>query len=107
MSSIAIVEHLDVFKYICSRQIACFEYPFANTLIFHPTAERIRYRIIPTITSTAHTGFKMVGIIKTTLIVTVSADAELLFEVFSQRYGRGSLLMTSNLPFDEWTEVLG
>ena len=31
--------------------------------------------------------------------------AELLFEVFSQRYERGSTLLTSNLPFDEWTEV--
>jgi DNA replication protein DnaC len=31
--------------------------------------------------------------------------AELLFEVFSQRYERGSILVTSNLPFDEWTEV--
>ena len=29
--------------------------------------------------------------------------AELLFEVFSQRYERGSVLVTSNLPFDEWT----
>ena len=34
-------------------------------------------------------------------------SAELLFEVFSQRYERGSILVTSNLPFDEWTEVLG
>ena len=33
--------------------------------------------------------------------------AELLFEVFSQRYERGSILVTSNLPFDEWTEVFG
>jgi DNA replication protein DnaC len=33
--------------------------------------------------------------------------AELLFEVFSQRYERGSVLLTSNLPFDEWTEVFG
>jgi DNA replication protein DnaC len=33
--------------------------------------------------------------------------AELLFEVFSQRYERGSMLVTSNLPFAEWTEVLG
>jgi DNA replication protein DnaC len=33
--------------------------------------------------------------------------AELLFEVFSQRYERGSMLVTSNLPFQEWTEVLG
>ena len=32
---------------------------------------------------------------------------ELLFEVFSQRYERGSTLLTSNLPFDEWTEVFG
>ena len=31
--------------------------------------------------------------------------AELLFEVFSQSYERGSILVTTNLPFDEWTEV--
>ena len=35
------------------------------------------------------------------------SGAELLFEVFSQRYERGSTLVTSNLPFREWTEVLG
>src|SRR3546814_18778621 len=28
-------------------------------------------------------------------------------EVFSQRYERGATLVTSNLPFDEWTEVFG
>src|ERR1700678_393560 len=33
--------------------------------------------------------------------------AEMLFEVFSQRYERTSPLVTSNLPFAEWTEVLG
>ena len=35
------------------------------------------------------------------------SGAELLFEIFSQRYERGSTLVTSNLPFDEWTEILG
>lgn len=33
--------------------------------------------------------------------------AELLFEVFSQRYEQGSVFVTSNLPFDEWPEVFG
>jgi len=33
--------------------------------------------------------------------------AELLFEVFSQRYERGSTIVTLNLPFDEWTSVFG
>ena len=33
--------------------------------------------------------------------------AELLFEVFRQRYERGSILVTINLPFDEWTTVFG
>jgi DNA replication protein DnaC len=32
--------------------------------------------------------------------------AELLFEVFSQRYERGSTIVTSNLPFEDWTSVL-
>ena len=35
-----------------------------------------------------------------------TTGAELLFEVFSQRYERGSILVTTNLPFDEWTEGL-
>ena len=33
--------------------------------------------------------------------------AELLFEVFSQRYERGSVMVTTNLPVDEWAEVFG
>ena len=33
--------------------------------------------------------------------------AELLFEVVSRAYERQSLMVTSNLPFEAWTEVLG
>lgn len=33
--------------------------------------------------------------------------AEMLFEIFSQRYERAATLVTSNLPFAEWTEILG
>ena len=33
--------------------------------------------------------------------------AELLFEIFSQRYERGATIVTSNLPFDEWTTMFG
>jgi hypothetical protein len=31
--------------------------------------------------------------------------AQLLFEIFSQRYEGGSTIVTSHLPFDEWTGV--
>ena len=31
--------------------------------------------------------------------------AELLFQVFADRYERASLLITSNLPFSEWGQV--
>jgi DNA replication protein DnaC len=33
--------------------------------------------------------------------------AELLFDVISTAYERSSVLVTTNLPFEEWTEVLG
>ena len=36
-----------------------------------------------------------------------AVGSELLFEVFSQRYERSATLVTSNLPFDEWTSVFG
>ena len=33
--------------------------------------------------------------------------AELLFDVISTAYERTSMIVTSNLPFESWTEVLG
>jgi DNA replication protein DnaC len=35
------------------------------------------------------------------------SGAELLFELISQRYERGATIITSNLPFDEWTNTFG
>ena len=35
------------------------------------------------------------------------AGAELLFEIISQRYEGDTIIITSNLPFDEWTDVFG
>ena len=35
------------------------------------------------------------------------AGAELLFEVVSRAYERFSLIVTTNLPFEQWTEVMG
>ena len=35
------------------------------------------------------------------------AGAELLFEVVSRAYERQSLMVTTNLPFENWTEVCG
>jgi DNA replication protein DnaC len=34
------------------------------------------------------------------------SGAELLFEIVSDRYERGSIVMTTNLPFEEWVSVL-
>jgi DNA replication protein DnaC len=33
--------------------------------------------------------------------------AEMLFEVISQRYEQRSVIVTSNLPFEEWTSIFG
>ena len=35
------------------------------------------------------------------------AGAELLFDVLATAYERSSVLLTTNLPFEHWTEVLG
>ena len=52
-------------------------------------------------------GLKLLIIDELGFVPLSKIGAELLFEVFSQRYERGSVLVTSNLPFDEWTEVFG
>jgi DNA replication protein DnaC len=53
------------------------------------------------------TGYKLLIVDELGYVPLSPSGAELLFEVFSQRYERGSLLVTSNLPFDEWTSVFG
>ena len=52
-------------------------------------------------------GYKLLIIDELGYVPLSTIGAELLFEVFSRRYERGSMLVTSNLPFDEWTSVLG
>jgi DNA replication protein DnaC len=50
-------------------------------------------------------GYQLLIIDELGYVPLSQTGAELLFEVFSQRYERGSTLVTSNLPFDEWTSV--
>jgi hypothetical protein len=45
--------------------------------------------------------------ISSAMVQLSQLGAELLFEIFSQRYERGSMLMTNNLRFDEWTSIFG
>ncbi len=52
-------------------------------------------------------GYKLLIIDELGFVPLSKSGAELLFDVFIQRYERGSTLVTRNLPFDEWTDVLG
>ena len=52
-------------------------------------------------------GVKLLIIDELGFVPLSKTGAELLFELISQRYERGSTLITSNLPFDEWTETFG
>ncbi len=50
-------------------------------------------------------GHKLLIIDELGFVPLSKTGAELLFEMISQRYERGATLITSNLPFDEWTEI--
>ena len=52
-------------------------------------------------------GHKLLIIDELGFVPLSKTGAELLFELISQRYERGATLITSNLPFDEWTETFG
>ena len=52
-------------------------------------------------------GYKLLIIDELGFVPLSKTGAELLFELISHRYERGATLITSNLPFDEWTETFG
>ena len=51
--------------------------------------------------------YKLLIIDELGYVPLTATGAELLFEVFSRRYERAGTIVTSNLPFDEWTSVFG
>jgi DNA replication protein DnaC len=53
------------------------------------------------------TGYKLLIIDELAYVPLTTAGAELLFDVVSQRYERGSTIITSNLPLEEWYGVFG
>ena len=52
-------------------------------------------------------GYKLLITDELDYVPLSKTGAELLFELISQRYERGATLITSTLPFDEWTEAFG
>jgi DNA replication protein DnaC len=52
-------------------------------------------------------GYKLLIIDELAYVPLSNAGAELLFDVISQRYERGSTIITSNLPLEEWNKVFG
>ena len=52
-------------------------------------------------------GYKLLIIDELGFVPLSKTGAELLFELISHRYERGATLITSNLPFDKWTETFG
>ena len=52
-------------------------------------------------------GYKLLIIDELGFVPLSKTGAELLFEMISQRYERGATLISSNLPFEEWTETFG
>jgi hypothetical protein len=57
------------------------------------------------LTKSASTQFT--GRIQLGYVPTSKVGAELLFDVISTAYERTSIVLTTNLPFEQWTEVLG
>ena len=52
-------------------------------------------------------GYELLIIDELGFVPLSKTGAELLFELISQRYERGATIVTSNLPFDEWTATFG
>lgn len=51
--------------------------------------------------------FRIDGAVEAGYVPFTNAGAELLFDLISRAYERQSILLTTNLPFENWTEVFG
>ena len=52
-------------------------------------------------------GYELLIVDELGFVPLSKTGAELLFELIGQRYERGATIVTSNLPFDEWTATFG
>lgn len=77
----------------------------AAALVYELKEARDEKRLLTLQRHLAHA--KMLIIDERGYVPFTAIGSELLFEVFSWRYEQGVTLETSNLPFDEWTSVLG
>lgn len=53
------------------------------------------------------TAGRMLSRLRPSYVPASKAGAELLFDVIATAYERNSLIVTTNLPFENWTGVLG
>ena len=68
---------------------------------------RVRFTTASALVSELIASYELLILDELGFVPLSKTSAELLFEMLSQRYERGSTVVTSNLPFAEWTEVLG
>ena len=52
-------------------------------------------------------GYELLIVDELGFVPLSKTGAELLLELIGQRYERGATIVTSNLPFDEWTATFG
>ncbi len=88
----------------CQRGFA-FGFTTAVSLVNQLLEARDEKRLLRLQTQLA--GYKLLIVDELGCVPLSSTGAELLFEVFSQRYERGSTIITSNLPCEDWTSVFG
>ena len=88
----------------CQRGF-CVLFATAAALVHQLMEARDDRRLLKLQTQLA--GVKLLIVDELGYVPLSQTGAELLFEVFSQRHERGSTIVTSNLPFDEWTSVFG
>lgn len=55
--------------------------------------------------SKRYQGYKLLILDELGYVPLAKTDAELLFQIISQRHEKYALIITTNLPFSEWTTV--
>jgi DNA replication protein DnaC len=89
--------------YCAAQQGCCVKFTTVSQLVNALVEARDNRQL--SLLSKRYQGYKLIILDELGYVPLAKTDAELLFQIFSQRHEKYTVIITTNLPFSEWTSI--